>query len=119
MWLSTLGRVCLFLEIIILIIIAKYFKTMYDVLNTGSELSGDQKRRNTDFTLSVIIARHKAIRKMKGLQASICDIKLLQLRALLQSTEISKSLFSLDRTQVEETDSSEATAHLGGYLPPH
>lgn len=46
-WQSAVWTVCLFLEIIILLIIAKYFKTMYYVLNTGSELSGAQKGRNT------------------------------------------------------------------------
>lgn len=50
-WPNKLRRACLFLEIIILIIIAMDFKTMYYVLNTSSELSGALKGKNAQIIL--------------------------------------------------------------------
>lgn len=61
---------------------------------------------------------------MKGLQASLHDIKLLQLKAPLQPTETSQSLsarpifLGWDPGNGWRDDDAEATAHLGGHLPP-
>lgn len=60
--------VCLFLEIIILLIIAKYFKTMYYVLNTGSELSGAQKGRNIQMVSWSLLSETLLLQDAKQLE---------------------------------------------------
>lgn len=129
-WQSTVWTVCLFLGIIILLIIAKYFKTVYYVLNTGRELTGAQKGRNIQIvscslqskTLLLLDAKQLERWKDCRLHSTIwiyCSSKhhcspLKPIRVFLLGP------FSWDGTQgmAEEMEVFEATAHLGGHLPP-
>lgn len=122
--------VCLFLEIIILLIIAKNFKTMYYVLNTGRELSGAQKGRNIQIvswslqSKTLLLLDAKKMERLKGWRLHStksnywCSNQhcspLKPVRVFLLSP------FSWDGTQgmVVGMGASEATAHLGGHLLP-
>lgn len=124
------GRVRLFLEIIILIIIAKYFKTMYYVLNTGSELSGAQKGRNIQITFWSLQSKTLSLQDTKQQERwKVCRLHstISNYSNSVQRCRPLKSVklfllcpFSWDGTQeaAEGTEASVATACLGGYLPP-
>lgn len=128
-WQTTVWTVCLFLEIIILLIIAKYFKTMYYVLNTGRELSGAQKGRNIQIVSWSLLSKTLLLLDSKQLErwkdgrvhstiSNYCSSKqhcspLKPVRVFLLCP------FSRDGTQgmAEGMKTSGAAAHLGGHLP--
>lgn len=65
-WLNkTKRRAWLFLEFIVLITIAMYFKAIYYVLNTNSELIGAQKGRNVQIISWEILTKTSLLQPRK------------------------------------------------------